>query len=286
MSDEAELAEEQLPLEGAGQKLRRAREAAGMSVKQVAEETRIPMRHLEVIEAGDFSALPARTYAIGFSRTYAKAVGLDQAKVADQVRAEMGAAEQDQAKRPARFEPGDPARIPSRGLAWFAALAVVLLVVGAVAFFRPYFFPGSGPGPLVGETETAAAQGGNAAPAADQRSATPAPSGQVVFTSLEDGVWVKFYDGEGTRLIEKQMVAGESYTVPADAENPQLWTGQPESLAITIGGEAIGNLSTNSEIVRDVDVSAAALIARSETITAEAQSTAAEGADESTAEAE
>ena len=34
-------------------------------------------------KTGKFGELPARTYAIGFSRTYARAVGLDEAAVLD-----------------------------------------------------------------------------------------------------------------------------------------------------------------------------------------------------------
>ncbi|HVG31015.1 MAG TPA: helix-turn-helix transcriptional regulator, partial [Pyrinomonadaceae bacterium] len=37
-----------------GQQLRRAREALGVSLREVAEQTRITMRHLEAIEADDY----------------------------------------------------------------------------------------------------------------------------------------------------------------------------------------------------------------------------------------
>lgn len=262
MSEEADQAEGQLPLEGAGQRLRRAREEAGKSIENIAAETRIPIRHLQVIDSGNFSALPARTYAIGFSRTYARAVGLDEQEIAEQVRAELADGQYETVEHAARFEPGDPARVPSRGLAWFSAFAVLLLVIGALAFFRSSIFPGSGPATIVppeAPPETAPA-------AADS---TPAPSiavadpqGQVVFTSTEDGVWVKFYDASGERLMEKQMSQGERYAVPSSAEGPQVWTGQPEALQISIGGKDIGRLSLESEIVRDIPVTAGALAER------------------------
>ena len=79
MDEEAEGAAEQyeLPI-GVGEKLRLAREAKGWTLAQVAADTRITQRHLALIEAGDFTALPGRTYAVGFSRTYAKMLGLDE----------------------------------------------------------------------------------------------------------------------------------------------------------------------------------------------------------------
>lgn len=263
MSDDADMAEEQLPLEGTGQQLARAREAKGLSLADVAAETRIPQRHLEVIEAGNWSALPARTYAIGFSRTYARAVGLDETEVADQVRAELAEVSDEEQHRPARFEPSDPARVPSRGLAWFSAFAVILLIAGGLAFFRGYFFPGSGPGSIV-EPVTVAENGAVADEGSEPSIQTVStnPTGAVVFTSLDDGVWVKFYDSAGERLMEKQMAKGERYTVPDNVQGPQVWTGQPEALSITIGGQQIGNLSLESEIVRDIPVTPEALVAR------------------------
>ena len=39
---------------GIGAQLRTAREARGLSLEQVAAETRIPQRHLQTIEAGEF----------------------------------------------------------------------------------------------------------------------------------------------------------------------------------------------------------------------------------------
>ena len=132
MDDEGDQLEGELPLEGAGQRLSRAREEAGKTVEQIASETRIPIRHLETLESGDFAALPAKTYAIGFARTYARSVGLDEKEIAAQVRDELSDGEDAVPHRGTTFEPSDPARIPSRRLAWFSAFAVLILVVGTL----------------------------------------------------------------------------------------------------------------------------------------------------------
>src|SRR3546814_3706180 len=73
----------QLPLECAGQVLRRAREEKGLSLKDIADKTRISTHHLEAIEAGSFSRLPGRTYALGFSPPYARAMGLGENSFVD-----------------------------------------------------------------------------------------------------------------------------------------------------------------------------------------------------------
>ena len=75
----------QLPLHGVGDRLRMGREAAGMTLTQLSAETRIPERHLALMEKGEWSGLPARTYATGFARTYAKVVGLDDRVIVEDV---------------------------------------------------------------------------------------------------------------------------------------------------------------------------------------------------------
>lgn len=249
-----------------GVRLREARLAKGFDLAKVAAETKIPERHLVAIEQDQLSRLPARTYAVGFSRSYARLVGLDELEIADQVRTQMAMDNDTAGERQAKFEPGDPARVPSRGLAWLSVLAIVLLVGGGYSFYRTYFAPGMGPAPLEEQRRASAeeAAGGLNIDVPDG----PDPEGQVVFTALEDGVWAKFYDGSGARLYEAQMARGESFAVPGTADNPQIWTGRPDAFSITIGGTRIAPLADGEQIMRDVQISAAALLAREPTVAA------------------
>ncbi|MEO1968618.1 MAG: RodZ domain-containing protein [Sphingomonadaceae bacterium] len=252
----------------AGDMLREARKAEGLDIAQVAAETRIPQRHLIAIESGEYGKLPSRTYAVGFSRSYARLLGLDEGVVLERLRDELAEGESDGQLRHDKFEPGDPARVPSRGLVWFSVVAVVLLVAGAFTFYRTYFSPAITPPPL---TADAVAPAGPvvqqaAGPAPDSPSAALAANGPVVFTSLMDGTWVKFYDGDGKRLYEAQMAKGESYTVPTDAKDPQVWTGRPYALSITVGGRPVPKLSEDDVVVKDVSVSPQALLARNEPV--------------------
>lgn len=258
--DHDEDAQEALP-DGVGARLRAAREASGLSLQQVASETRISQRHLELIEQGKFTELPARTYAVGFSRTYARTVGLDEAAVVDDVRAALDEMEGNYARRTGHsLEPGDPARLPSRGLGWLSAGAVLLLLIGLFLFAGDMYSPGVTPGPLTEERQPQQARVQPAGQGAPQVRAGQA--GQVVFTALEDGVWVKFYDRDGRQLMQKQMARGETYVVPVDAQGPQIWTGRPDALAITIGGRKVPRLAENQTVIKDVPVTAEALNAR------------------------
>lgn len=261
--EEHDAVQEQLPL-GAGERLRQAREAQGLSLEQVAAQTRITERHLAMIEAGDFAGLPARTYAVGFSRSYARLLGLDEQAVVADVRTELASLDQDPRVRSGSFEPGDPARVPSARVAWIAAFAgLAIFILGSVFLWRSMIAPaGELPWltretPLVKPAKPAASHAQPMAPAPVAQ-----PTGPVTFTALEPGIWVKFYDRTGKQLMQKQMAKGESYTVPADADGPQLWTGRPDALAIAVGGKALPKLADEEQIMKDVPVSAAALLAR------------------------
>jgi cytoskeletal protein RodZ len=258
MSDEAVL-EAELPLETVGARLMRAREASGMSRAQMAAVTKIPERHLAAIEASNFSALPARTYAVGFSRSYAKALGLDEREVVDAVRAELAHHAPTPPRAAPAFEPGDPARVPGARFAWIAALAALAVIVAGIAFaWRSYYAPG-GTLPSILPQESAAP----VAPASTAPAPAPAPaSGPVVFTAMAPAVWVKFTDGTGKQLMQREMAQGETWTVPQDVADVKIWTAHPESLAITVGGQAVPKLAETQQTVKDVPVTAAALLAR------------------------
>lgn len=268
MTDEESLEEPIVHEEGVGQRLQLARKEAGHSLADVSKATRIPERHLVAIENGEFNRLPAPTYAVGFSRSYARMLGIDEHDIVNQVRAELAATRPVRAERSDRFEPGDPARIPSRRLAWFGLFAIVLLLVGMFAFYRSYFAPGIGPAPLTQERRVAAneASGGDLTIEGPVQGTSPANAGgQVVLTALEEGVWARFYDGSGNRLLERQMADGEQFAVPRNVEGVQIWTGRPDAFAITIDGQAVPKLAEEQQIIRDVPVSAEALLARQDT---------------------
>jgi cytoskeletal protein RodZ len=60
-----------------GGKLRQAREGHGVSLRQIAANTKIPLSTLEALERNDISKLPAGIFSRSFVRAYAAEVGLD-----------------------------------------------------------------------------------------------------------------------------------------------------------------------------------------------------------------
>ena len=61
-----------------GEKLRQARESRGITISEVAEQTRISSLYLESIENNDYRGLPGGIFNKGFVKSFAKYVGVEE----------------------------------------------------------------------------------------------------------------------------------------------------------------------------------------------------------------
>jgi len=124
--------------DGPGARLRAAREAAGLSLDQVAQQLKLAPRQVKALEDEDFARLPGRTFARGFVRNYARLLNLD----GDGLLALLP----DAAKAPALEAPTLQwtgtmiAELPVAGIArsgfarWLIPILLVVCVIGAAAY--------------------------------------------------------------------------------------------------------------------------------------------------------
>lgn len=257
----AEMMQNGLAANPVGERLRAAREAKGMSLDEVASVTRVPTRHLEHIESGDWDALPAATYSVGFARAYANAVGLDGREVGAELRSQLGAPQSSAATAP--YEPADPARVPPRSLAVVAAVIAVLLVAGyfiwrgsAVEQPDPQAEAAAVDTPIIAQPKAAPPPGGVPVPGT-----SPAAGGPVVLTATDE-VWLRVSDAGGATLVERTFKAGESYQVPPTAQQPVLRAGRPDALRVTVGQTAIPQLGPSGQPIGNVSLTGPDLIGR------------------------
>ena len=248
--DESEAADEST----VGQRLRAARESKGLTLEDVAAQTRIPRRHLESLENSDWEKLPAPTYTTGFAKSYASTVGLDRGEIYEQLRDEMGGI------RPAAatsevFEPADPARTMPKWLV-FGAIGAVLVLVLLLSWLNERSI--SDPDSAASETAAPVAESTPAAPAPGPAAAIPPAQGPVVITANEQ-VWIQVKDGPRT-LREGLLEAGQSFEVPATASAPVLTTGKPEALRISVGTADAPPVGPAATTVRNVSLRAADLM--------------------------
>ncbi|HJQ18289.1 MAG TPA: helix-turn-helix domain-containing protein [Allosphingosinicella sp.] len=258
-----EAEQEEIAADPVGSRLKTAREAQGMSLDDIAAKTRVPIRHLQHMEQGEWDALPATTYSVGFARAYASVVGLNAAEIGAALRAHLGAGQSVAA--PSYYEPADPARVPPRSLAIAAAIIAVLLAAA-------YFIWRNNAVDDVDDNQVAAVETAPAAtpPPIGAPVAAPMPGptltpvmarGPVVLTATSD-VWLRVYEAGGHKLYENLLKAGDHYEVPANANRPQLLTGRPDALRVTIGGVAIPPLGQADKTIADLSLLPADLAAR------------------------
>ena len=245
-----------------GGRLQEAREARGLSLEELASQTRIPVRHLQHIEREEWDALPAVTYCVGFVRAYANAVGLDGAEFGREIRDRLGGT-RSRAPAPEYYQPADPARVPPRSLALIAAVIGIVLVIGYVVWRNS----------LAGEEESAEVTVPVAeapAPAATQpgpavQPAPPPAGGQVSLVATEE-VWLQIEDqaSGGPSLFQGTLVPGQNFVIPATAQRPVVRTGRPQVLRVSVGGRDLGPLEPSERTVSDVSLRAEDVIARSQ----------------------
>src|SRR5437660_12133560 len=72
-----------------GSKLRAARERRGVSLRQIANATKISVTALEALERNDLSRLPGGIFSRAFVRSYASEVGLDPDEAIDAFLAQL-----------------------------------------------------------------------------------------------------------------------------------------------------------------------------------------------------
>ena len=235
-----ELDETEVPT--AGERLRAAREEKGLSLEEVAAQTRIPRRHLESLENADWERLPAPTYTIGFAKSYASAVDLDRTEIGEQLRSELGGSRA-QTTTAEVFEPADPARTMPKWLV-LAAVVAVILVIAVMTWLNNRSLEDNSSAPAAAESDVQAP--------AQPQAAAPQPAlaqGPVVLTATQP-VWLSIKDS-GHVLKQGIMQPGETYTVPSTAGAPMLTTAKAEALRIAVGtavAPAIGPAATKLSV--------------------------------------
>ena len=70
-----------------GEALREARESKNLTLRDAENATKIRMKYLEDLENENFANLPGRAYAIGFLKTYAKYLQIEDQALVEEYKA-------------------------------------------------------------------------------------------------------------------------------------------------------------------------------------------------------
>lgn len=118
------------PLDTVGQDLRTARLRRGDDLATVSRVLKIRKDHLEALEEDRVEALPGRTYAVGFIRSYADYLGLDAVQCVERYKAEI-AGRADPTVQPITVIDEDAEHRMPHGWKIMAVAVVILVLIGA-----------------------------------------------------------------------------------------------------------------------------------------------------------
>jgi transcriptional regulator with XRE-family HTH domain len=240
-----------------GEALRQAREAAGLTLAEVAERTKVRPGILAEIEADDHDRLPALTYSLGFVKAYARTVGMDPIAAAERYRLESRKG--DPIPTQVDLQPLEAKRLPSARLVAATVALLGLLVAGFWAWGAGWL-TGTPPAEPTEQATAAATDVQPAEPEAEEAAAPVAdPAAPVTVTAREE-VWLRISDGTETFFMGT-MTAGQSMALPA-GRAWQLRTGRAGALDVKVGGTAIPPLGGPAEQVRNLSLKPEDLLAR------------------------
>jgi len=239
-----------------GEQLRLAREARGISLREISEQTRISMRYLEAIEANDFKRLPGGIFNRSFIRSYAKYIGFDEKEAVEAYAREMreqGEAPEEQpsiSHRPQVYTDGGSTRSP---LVTLLLTILILSILSLGVYAALHWWQRRQAAPTVPNATPTAEAPRTGAPS--QSGTTPAASTAGVATTssptqtnitgfnvqikaVGELVWMRVYkDDEKKSEFAGNLQADETKEfTPERSIRVQCAKDKPGSLQITING--------------------------------------------------
>ena len=120
-------------MDSIGHTLRNERQLKQLSLEELAQTTRIPLKSLQQIEADEFAQLPGDIFVRGFVRSYAKALGVD----GDPLLQRLEADRREQAQLEVVGLVGEPERARRVGVAVAMIILLFLFTLALSIVLRP-----------------------------------------------------------------------------------------------------------------------------------------------------
>lgn len=252
-----------------GSRLREARERKGVSLRQIANQTKISVTALEALERNNISRLPGGIFSRAFVRSYAIEVGLDpEATIQDfiaQFPHDSVTAGHPNSDAGDENETLESDRRVATTVLWILAVSIPL--AGAVLYYsiggRPApaeEAPLPAAAPVVREAPSApiaapvpdpptAPSVAEAAPVAVPVPPTSPPATDVLTVGLtaRRPVWVSA-TVDGQKAIERLLQAGEQQTMEVKREMV-LTAGDASALSVALNGAEARALGKSGEVV-------------------------------------
>lgn len=233
--------------------LRRQRELREISLREIADVTKISIRYLEALEQDRFDVLPAPVFARGFLREYARFVGLDPDEVVNTYLTAQRAPESEEALPESA---GRRARGLERtsGLLLTGAVVALLSGVAGLAYFMERSQSEARPEPPPSAVPPLQQPVGPVDPTASE----PSPSiPLLVAIDFRDNCWVEAIIDDSRRISELH-VPGESLRLEAQSR-VVLTVEDPEAVLVEVNGRPFPISAPAGTVARDIEIDLAKL---------------------------
>ncbi len=230
-----------------GQELKRERELRGISLKEIADSTKINMRFLRAIENDQMNFLPGKFFTKGIIRTYADYIGLESDKILDLYTETIRLEEQEnetENKPVSNKETEAKNRKIIQSTAWIIFVFAVLLVVYVV--FKDRIFSVNNKEFII--------------PYQTEISPSPLPVSIPEFEEegihldivFEDLTWIRLY-ADGEMVLDGLQPAGKQTAVHA-SNLISINTGNAGGIIFSINGQPGKSLGKSGEVVNNIRI--------------------------------
>lgn len=226
-----------------GTLLREAREAAGISLGEVAGALKFSVRQIEMLERNEYGQLSAGTFIRGFIRSYGRFLKLDADYLLRLLETEVPKAEVE-IVAPTNMGDATPSPFLERNFKWVmgALVAIVVLAVAGFLALSNLDHDDAAPSatlentsPVVSSQPATAVSAAAPAPSSSPEAVNSAAGGQataVLKIDFLERSWIEVKDGSQKIVLTGEYPAGAHQAL--DARGPfQLWIGKASGVKVT-----------------------------------------------------
>ena len=253
-----------------GEELRREREIRGISLKEIADATKISKRFLDAIERNDHKTLPAPVFTRGFVREYARYLGLNTEDIVN--RYNYAAVGDDRIEKSAHLERlthPEPEPVvqplrPKRGLppafmridkSFFIIVAIIAGLV-AISYWaiknkqRQSMETPVVPAPVSSGAPVSAPAQPKAADTTTANPLVPTDGSLRLVVEIVDDSYIDL-EVDGKNVFKDVMKTGDRQVYDAKEQFRFRTVGNAAGLALTLNGVRLPALGRDGQVVRN-----------------------------------
>jgi len=243
------------PSHSFGEELRRERLVRDISLEEISSATKISVRLLKALEAGDLKILPSPAFTRGFIRAYSRHLGIDPEEKVNAYIADLSAAS----------SPIEPPHGMARSRFWRARRATVGTIVGGVVAVllvlgfiasperreRPTK-PLAAPPPAAPVAFKNVAVSNEPTPVLQDPADEASAPRKTLALEFDDDSWAKI-DADGETVLVGLIKRGDVRRFQA-RDGFRLTLGNAGAVRLSLDGRPLERLGGAGEVIRDVPV--------------------------------